>query len=98
MPVGLHGPVRSATPRHRHSPRLRSTTANKRNAALGIDVSQLRELCELTLQSTELKGIGERFPGKVRESYVAGSQRTIVVSDRVSCFDVIVGTLPLKGQ
>jgi phosphoribosylaminoimidazole-succinocarboxamide synthase len=24
--------------------------------------------------------------------------RTIVVSDRVSCFDVVVGTIPLKGQ
>ena len=65
---------------------------------MGIDVSQLRELCERTLQATDLKGVGERFPGKVRESYVSGSKRTIVVSDRVSCFDVVVGTIPLKGQ
>ena len=65
---------------------------------MGIDVQLLRELCDRTLESTDLEGIGERHPGKVRESYVQGGTRTIVVSDRVSCFDVVVGTIPLKGQ
>ena len=65
---------------------------------MGIDVQLLRELCDRTLESTHLEGIGERHPGKVRESYVHEGTRTIVVSDRVSCFDVIVGTIPLKGQ
>lgn len=65
---------------------------------MGIDVQLLRELCDRTLESTDLTGIGKRYPGKVRESYVQEGTRTIVVSDRVSCFDVIVGTIPLKGQ
>ena len=63
-----------------------------------IDDALLRELCERTLHDTNFEGLGQRIPGKVRDSYVQGDRRTIVVTDRVSCFDVIVGTIPLKGQ
>ncbi len=63
-----------------------------------IDDSLLRELCETTLHETDFQGLGEKHPGKVRDSYVQGDRRTIVVTDRVSCFDVVVGTIPLKGQ
>ncbi len=58
----------------------------------------LRELCSRTLDRTNFAGLGERIEGKVRDSYVEEKRRTIVVSDRVSCFDVVVGTIPLKGQ
>jgi phosphoribosylaminoimidazole-succinocarboxamide synthase len=58
----------------------------------------LRELCSRTLDRTNFAGLGERIEGKVRDSYVDEKRRTIVVSDRVSCFDVVVGTIPLKGQ
>jgi len=63
-----------------------------------IDDKLLVELCETTLDETHFEGLGTRHPGKVRDSYVEGDRRTIVVSDRVSCFDVVVGTIPLKGQ
>ncbi len=65
---------------------------------MGIDMTLLRDLCGRTLERTDLEGLGTRIEGKVRDSYVADGKRTIVVSDRVSCFDVVVGTLPLKGQ
>jgi len=65
---------------------------------VGIDIKLLQELCSHTLVSTHFEGLGERYVGKVRDSYVQGKQRTLVVSDRVSCFDVVVGTIPLKGQ
>jgi len=65
---------------------------------MGIDVTLLRELCSRTLERSDLHGLGERIEGKVRDSYVDGPRRTIVVSDRVSCFDIVVGTIPLKGQ
>ena len=65
---------------------------------MGIDLSQIRELCELTLDETDFPELGERHTGKVRESYVKDGQRTLIVSDRVSCFDIVVGTIPLKGQ
>jgi len=65
---------------------------------VGIDIQLLRELCSQTLERTHLPELGRREEGKVRDSYVAEGRRTIVVTDRVSCFDVVVGTLPLKGQ
>jgi len=67
---------------------------------VAVDRERLHALCGQTLAETDLQGLGERVVGKVRDSYVeAGSgRRTIVVSDRVSCFDVVVGTIPLKGQ
>lgn len=65
---------------------------------MGIDITLLRDLCNQTLDSTDLQGLGERHVGKVRDSYVKGGMRAIVVSDRVSAFDVVLGTIPLKGQ
>jgi phosphoribosylaminoimidazole-succinocarboxamide synthase len=65
---------------------------------MGIDPRLLVEQCGRTLERTDFVGLGERIEGKVRDSYRAGGRRTIVVSDRVSCFDVVVGTLPFKGQ
>ena len=63
-----------------------------------FDDAMLTELSESTLEETDFKGLGTRHVGKVRDSYVNDDRRTIVVSDRVSCFDVVVGTIPLKGQ
>ncbi len=75
---------------------------------MAIDRKQLEELCEHTLSETHFStgpgapGLGERITGKVRDSYLdpvkAPGRRTIIVSDRVSCFDRVVGTIPLKGQ
>jgi phosphoribosylaminoimidazole-succinocarboxamide synthase len=36
--------------------------------------------------------------GKVREMCLQDSQRIIVTTDRVSAFDVILGSIPMKGQ
>jgi phosphoribosylaminoimidazole-succinocarboxamide synthase len=63
-----------------------------------IDPQLLEQTCRLTLHETDFSGLGERHVGKVRDSYIADERRYIVVSDRVSCFDVVVGTLPFKGQ
>jgi phosphoribosylaminoimidazole-succinocarboxamide synthase len=65
---------------------------------MGIDPRLLVDQCNRTLERTDFAGLGERIEGKVRDSYRAGDRRTIVVTDRVSCFDVVVGTLPFKGQ
>ena len=51
------------------------------------------------LQSTDLSELGHRYEGKVRDNYsTPNGERIIVVTDRVSAFDRILGTLPLKGQ
>jgi phosphoribosylaminoimidazole-succinocarboxamide synthase len=65
---------------------------------LGIDMTLLRDACARTLDRTDFPGLGRRIQGKVRDSYVKDGRRTIVVTDRVSAFDVVLGTLPLKGQ
>jgi len=65
---------------------------------MAIDTAVLERACETTLDATDFTALGTREVGKVRDSYIAGERRFIVVTDRVSCFDVVVGTLPLKGQ
>jgi phosphoribosylaminoimidazole-succinocarboxamide synthase len=65
---------------------------------VGIDEGLLLAQCSRTLERTALVGLGRRDEGKVRDSYVAPDRRVIVVTDRVSCFDRVVGTLPFKGQ
>ena len=66
--------------------------------AMGIDPGLLKEQCGRTLERTRFEGLGKRIEAKVRDNYVAGDRRVIIVSDRVSSFDVVVGTLPFKGQ
>jgi phosphoribosylaminoimidazole-succinocarboxamide synthase len=69
---------------------------------VGLDDRQLdeilKELCQNTLDDTSFPEFGQKHRGKVRDSYVKDDVRTIVVTDRVSTFDVVVGTIPLKGQ
>ncbi len=42
--------------------------------------------------------LGEHYSGKVRENFTRDGTRTIIVTDRVSAFDVVLGTIPFKGQ
>ncbi|KIG18160.1 Phosphoribosylaminoimidazole-succinocarboxamide synthase [Enhygromyxa salina] len=42
--------------------------------------------------------LGERYSGKVRENFTSAGERLIIVSDRVSAFDCVLGTIPFKGQ
>jgi phosphoribosylaminoimidazole-succinocarboxamide synthase len=50
------------------------------------------------VERTQLRGLGERIEGKVRDCYVQQGRRVLVATDRVSAFDVVLGTIPLKGQ
>ncbi|MFT5432314.1 MAG: phosphoribosylaminoimidazole-succinocarboxamide synthase [Myxococcota bacterium] len=43
-------------------------------------------------------GIGDRIEGKVRDIYLQGDRRMLVVSDRLSAFDRIITAVPFKGQ
>lgn len=48
-----------------------------------------------------LKGIDSPAPsyrGKVRDVFACGDEMLLVASDRVSAFDVVLGTIPFKGQ
>lgn len=50
------------------------------------------------LTGTDFPSLGEKYEGKVRDNYSKGGRRTIIVTDRISAFDRVLGTLPFKGQ
>src|SRR5215475_1560920 len=51
-----------------------------------------------TLEQTSFSDLGAKYEGKVRDCYTRGGRRIIVVTDRISAFDVVLGTIPFKGQ
>lgn len=52
-----------------------------------------------TLSRAYFPTLGKVYEGKVRDNYsTADGRRIIVVSDRISAFDVVLGTIPFKGQ
>ena len=66
---------------------------------MGVELALLKEQCAHTLERADFGGTGvKRIEGKVRDNYVRGDRRAIVVTDRVSAFDRVFGTIPFKGQ
>jgi phosphoribosylaminoimidazole-succinocarboxamide synthase len=51
-----------------------------------------------TLEKTDFPSLGSKYEGKVRDCYTRDGKRTIVVTDRISAFDVVLGTIPFRGQ
>ncbi len=59
----------------------------------------LRAALTRTLDETHLDELGAKYEGKVRDNYsTSDGRRFVVVTDRISAFDRVLGTLPLKGQ
>jgi phosphoribosylaminoimidazole-succinocarboxamide synthase len=50
------------------------------------------------LEETNFPWLGERYVGKVRDSYVRNDKRVLIATDRLSAFDRIITTVPGKGQ
>ncbi|MEK7451023.1 MAG: phosphoribosylaminoimidazolesuccinocarboxamide synthase [Patescibacteria group bacterium] len=50
------------------------------------------------LKTVNLKNLGKKYQGKVRDYYIYKGKRIIITTDRVSAFDVILGFIPHKGQ
>jgi phosphoribosylaminoimidazole-succinocarboxamide synthase len=66
-----------------------------------MTVSQevLREGLHKTLARTDFPSLGKKYEGKVRDNYsTPDGRRVLVVTDRISAFDRVLGTLPYKGQ
>ena len=60
---------------------------------------QILAALNTTVDKVSFPGAVSYHPGKVRESFVLNNgDRAIVVSDRISAFDFILGTVPFKGQ
>lgn len=64
-----------------------------------VDIERVRAALGTTLNSTDLDALGTKYEGKVRDNYTtADGRRFLVSTDRISAFDRVLGTLPLKGQ
>jgi phosphoribosylaminoimidazole-succinocarboxamide synthase len=63
-----------------------------------ISDTMIREQLGNVLDKTGFRGLGKVEHGKVRDSYKQKDRRILIVSDRISAFDVILGTIPFKGQ
>ncbi len=59
---------------------------------------KIRSALDFCVEKVEFEGANEVFHGKVRDSFVFPDKRAIVVSDRLSAFDFVLGTVPFKGQ
>ena len=63
-----------------------------------VNLDAIRAQLTKTLDATNFTNQGEKYEGKVRDCYMKDGRRTIVVTDRLSAFDVVLGTIPFKGQ
>ena len=64
-----------------------------------MDVSLIQAALAHPLDRSDFSGLGKKYEGKVRDNYsTPDGRRVIVVTDRISAFDRVLGTLPLKGQ
>lgn len=63
-----------------------------------ISEDRIRQQLGNVLETTQVEGLGEREQGKVRDSYKLEDRRILVVTDRISAFDCVLGTVPFKGQ
>ena len=50
------------------------------------------------LSGTDFPELGEKYEGKVRDVYMQNGRRTLITTDRVSAFDMVLGLIPYKGQ
>lgn len=51
-----------------------------------------------TLSSTNFPTLGEKYQGKVRDTYRRGDCLVPITTDRLSAFDHVLTTLPFKGD
>jgi phosphoribosylaminoimidazole-succinocarboxamide synthase len=64
-----------------------------------VDVSLIQQALAHPLDRSDFPRLGKKYEGKVRDNYsTPDGRRVIVVTDRISAFDHVLGTLPLKGQ
>ncbi len=63
-----------------------------------VTSENLRPFLSATLESTDFKGLGEKYTGKVRDVYSQDKRSILIATDRQSAFDISWCAIPLKGQ
>lgn len=51
-----------------------------------------------TLKGTDFPALGEKYQGKVRDTYRKGDRLVLITTDRLSAFDHVLTTIPFKGD
>jgi phosphoribosylaminoimidazole-succinocarboxamide synthase len=64
-----------------------------------VDLTKVQPYLNQALGDIDIAGLPNHSTGKVRDSYdLADGRRIIIASDRLSAFDQVLTTIPLKGQ
>ena len=63
-----------------------------------VSTATLQKALPYCLEHTDFRSLGSKYEGKVRDNYSRNGQRFIIVTDRISAFDRVLGTIPFKGQ
>ena len=85
---------------HAHGGQTRENQAPEGQAyKIQLTENHIREFLDRTLDRTDFDGLGERYQGKVRDTYRRGTELILVTTDRISSFDhVLPQCIPFKGQ
>ncbi len=62
-----------------------------------IPPQTIKKWISLALKTTDIKGLGKKQSGKVRDWYTKGGIRILVATDRISAFDRVLGLIPFRG-
>jgi phosphoribosylaminoimidazole-succinocarboxamide synthase len=64
-----------------------------------VERAALYDALRVPLDKTDFTRYGTKYEGKVRDNYsTRDGRRVLITTDRISAFDRVLGTLPLKGQ
>jgi phosphoribosylaminoimidazole-succinocarboxamide synthase len=63
-----------------------------------VDRNILQTQLHQTLSNVYFAGFGDKYQGKVRDCFLAHGLRILVTTDRLSAFDVVLTTIPFKGE
>lgn len=50
------------------------------------------------LKTVDIKNLGKKHQGKVRDYYIVDNQRILITTDRISAFDRVLDYIPHKGE
>ncbi len=62
-----------------------------------IPTKTIEKWIPLALKTTDIKGLGKKQSGKVRDWYSKGGIRILIATDRISAFDRVLGCIPFRG-
>ena len=62
-----------------------------------IDAKIIKKNIPDAIGKVDVKGLGKRQSGKVRDWYISNHLRILVATDRISAFDKVLGLIPFRG-